>query len=409
MDGTFPDMSGEYDVYDTSIHYDDGVYYRFATKNRLYVQTSESLHGPWSTAVALPDSKIDENAKIGSTGLEAPTAYQLADGSWMLLGDNFRRYVGFHAENLRDFAEGQYELLELVYPASELGPRYKHGTILSISEAEYEALMDTYGEERSSGNGSSSSVNAKPSVQITGKGSVSYSSNNTVITLNPEQGWIIESVSVNGVSKGAVNKLTGLSANDKVAVIFVEGSEQTSSKFIDISGHWAEEDINRASELGLFDGTGNNRFSPNIAVNRAMIVQVLYRMAGEPVVSGQGKVFEDVPDEAWYSDAVVWASANGIVTGFDEKTFGPLKEITREQLAVMLYRYASFMKYEIESTDSLGVFADAGDVSQWAKEAMAWAVSNQLINGNNNAVLDPQDGATRAECATIMVRFAEHF
>ena len=139
MKRAFPSVSGEYDVYDTTIRYDpyDGLYYRFGTKNRLYVQTSEHLDGPWSDAVALPGS-------INNGNIEAPTTYQLPDGSWMLLGDNYRQYVPYQAAHLADFVSGNYQARSFEYAAN--GPRYKHGTILPISEREYLALLTAYDE-----------------------------------------------------------------------------------------------------------------------------------------------------------------------------------------------------------------------------------------------------------------------
>ena len=137
MKKAFPSVSGEYDVYDTTIRYDpyDGLYYRFGTKNRLYVQTSTSLDGPWSDAVALPGS-------LNNGNIEAPTTYQLPDGSWMLLGDNYRQYVPYQAAHLADFVSGNYTAKSFQYASN--GPRYKHGTILPITEEEYLALMTAY-------------------------------------------------------------------------------------------------------------------------------------------------------------------------------------------------------------------------------------------------------------------------
>ena len=139
MKSAFPNVSGEYDVYDTTIRYDpyDGLYYRFGTKNRLYVQTSTSLDGPWSDAIALPGS-------LNNGNIEAPTTYQLPDGSWMLLGDNYRQYVPYQAAHLADFVAGNYTAKSFQYASN--GPRYKHGTILPITEQEYLALLTAYDE-----------------------------------------------------------------------------------------------------------------------------------------------------------------------------------------------------------------------------------------------------------------------
>ncbi len=121
MKNAFPAISREYDIYDTTIRFDpyDNLYYRFGTKNRLYVQTSKSLNGPWSDTTAL-------SGAINNSNVEAPTTYQLLDGSWMLLGDNYRQYVPYKAEHLSDFVSGNYEKMSFEYASN--GPRYKHGT-----------------------------------------------------------------------------------------------------------------------------------------------------------------------------------------------------------------------------------------------------------------------------------------
>ena len=133
-------------------------------------------------------------------------------------------------------------------------------------------------------------------------------------------------------------------------------------------------------------------------------------MEGEPLVD-YGMSFPDVPDEGWFTEAVRWANSNKIITGYtDSGMFGPADKINREQMAVMMYRYAQYKDYSVEGSKELSSFNDAGKVSAFAKEAMEWAYGNGIITGKyNGTVIDPQGNATRAECATIIMRFMEKY
>ena len=159
---------------------------------------------------------------------------------------------------------------------------------------------------------------------------------------------------------------------------------------------------------GLMNGVGGGRFEPDGQLTRAQLVTVLYRAAGEPDTGKQVNPFTDVPDDTWYTKAVIWAANNGIVNGVAKNTFAPDDSITREQIAAMLYRYAGA---EAAKEDKLSAFPDAAKVSDWAKEALNWAVASGLINGvadaNGTANLEPQATATRAQIATILMRWLE--
>ena len=132
----------------------------------------------------------------------------------------------------------------------------------------------------------------------------------------------------------------------------------------------------------------------------------MYRMAGSPAVSG-GSAFSDVPSGKWYSDAVQWASANGVVNGVGRDRFAPEAQITREQMASMMMRYAQFNQYNTSKSADLSAFNDAGSISSWALESMKWANAAGLINGRTASTIAPQGTATRAEAATILMRFCE--
>lgn len=171
-------------------------------------------------------------------------------------------------------------------------------------------------------------------------------------------------------------------------------------------GDWFYNDVVYVYEKGIMDGVDNRVFSPNTTLNRAMFVTMLYRVAGEPTVSKTAD-FSDVPGDTWFSDAVAWASSQGIVDGYDDDLFGPYNSLTREQLATILYRYAKWSgRSTYAPTDALTGFADADKVSSYALDAMRWAVYTGLMQGSENG-LEPQSSASRAQVAAIIHRFLD--
>ncbi|MDD6189181.1 MAG: bacterial Ig-like domain-containing protein [Clostridiales bacterium] len=173
--------------------------------------------------------------------------------------------------------------------------------------------------------------------------------------------------------------------------------------FTDVTdAHWASDAIDFVTARELFNGTGDEIFSPAEAMTRGMLVTVLYRMEDAAVESGNR--FLDVTEGSWYADAAAWASANGIVDGVDDNNFAPERNITREELATMMYRYAAFVKMDTAASGSLSRFSDGIEVSDYAKEAMEWAVGVGLLDGKENDVLDPKGSAARAEAAAVMQR-----
>ena len=154
---------------------------------------------------------------------------------------------------------------------------------------------------------------------------------------------------------------------------------------------------------------GDNKFEPDTAMNRAMLVTVLWRYAGSPKEGTN--TFTDVKTGQWYTDAVAWASSNSIVGGVGGGKFDPNGNVTREQLAAILYRYSSFKGIDTGKRGDLSAFPDKSKVSSWAGEAYAWAVGEGLIGGNQingQTLLDPQGNATRAQVATILMRYIEN-
>jgi len=160
-------------------------------------------------------------------------------------------------------------------------------------------------------------------------------------------------------------------------------------------------------------GTGARMFSPNVSMSRAMLVTVLYRLEGEteenPEFGGQGSVFSDVVKGAWYYDAVIWAAEKGIVEGYNNGAFGISDPVTREQTVAILYRYAISKEFDVSAVADLSGYTDTGDIYDWALDAMKWAVAEGIVQGRTSTNIAPKGTSTRAEVATIIMRFIEGF
>ena len=177
-----------------------------------------------------------------------------------------------------------------------------------------------------------------------------------------------------------------------------------------VAGTWYYGAAAYAYNNGLFAGMTPTTFAPNAAMTRAMLVSVLWRLAGAPAPKAPN-TFVDVPDGAWYTDAVTWAAENGVVSGIGGSRFDPSGFVTREQTAEILYNYAHSKGYDVSARADLTAFPDAGSVSGWAEEALSWANAVGLINGtvrDGQTILDPQGSASRAQVAMILMNYVEH-
>ena len=177
-----------------------------------------------------------------------------------------------------------------------------------------------------------------------------------------------------------------------------------------VAGTWYYGAAAYAYNNGLFAGMTPTTFAPNATMTRAMLVSVLWRLAGEPAPKAPN-TFVDVPDGAWYTDAVTWAAENGVVSGIGGSRFDPSGFVTREQTAEILYNYAHSKGYDVSARADLTAFPDAGSVSGWAENALSWANAAGLINGtvrDGQTILDPQGSASRAQVAMILMNYVEH-
>ena len=224
-------------------------------------------------------------------------------------------------------------------------------------------------------------------------------------TFKPDTGYKVKDVKVNGKSVGAVKTYTidKLTVSTRIEVEFTNGK----LPFTDVrESDWFYEDVAFAYENGLFAGTSDTTFSPNASMTRAMLVTVLYRLEGQPAVNGRSG-FSDVQYNGYYEDAVTWAADNGIVNGTSTTTFSPNANVTREQMAAILYRYAQHKKYNTAASSGLNGFTDHASVSGYAAASLEWAVAEKLVNGNAGKLM-PTGNATRAQVAAILHRFVEN-
>ena len=252
-----------------------------------------------------------------------------------------------------------------------------------------------------SGGGGGYTPPRKPSVSVDGEGGKATSDRDGTVTITPDEGYQIGTITVNGkeVEIPADGKLTGLKPSDKVVVTFAKISEKW---FIDVPlDAWFYGAVKYVVDHGLFYGTSDITFSPNGTMTRGMLVTVLHRMEDEPKADPAD--FLDVESGKYYSEAVAWAAAKGIVEGYGNGNFGPEDAITREQLAAILYRCSG----SPASAGTLTGFTDADKASGYALDALRWAVEQSIIQGKGGGILDPTGKATRAEVAAMLQRFCE--
>ncbi len=243
--------------------------------------------------------------------------------------------------------------------------------------------------------------------------------NKVTITAIPDKGYKVDTVTVTDsmgnklkVEDNGNNTYSYVQPSGKVTITVT--FKQADGKlpwnpFADVTNDsWFHDAVKYVYENNLMNGAETYAFEPDTATTRGMIVTVLFRMEGGPT-GFEKATFSDVAADSYYANAIGWGFKNGIVKGYDKSLYGPEDNITREQLASILYRYAEFKKYDLNKTTSLEKFADGKETSDYAKNAISWAVGNGLLAGKGDSVLDPTGEATRAEVATILMRFDDKF
>lgn len=235
------------------------------------------------------------------------------------------------------------------------------------------------------------------------------------IDATPNTGYKVKSVTVYDKYNDSIKVYESSTANryyftmpDSNVTVNVEFTPRVmSNPFTDVkSTDWFYDAVNYVYSEGIMDGTSVYMFSPNNATSRGMLVTILWRLAGEPVVTGTS--FSDVSSSAYYYYAVLWASKYGIVDGLGNNMFGPDQAITREQFAVILYRYAQHCGYSTSANSTLVGYADSNKISSYALTAMRWACGAGLFEGDERANLNPQGQTTRAAAAKLLMTFQEN-
>ena len=287
----------------------------------------------------------------------------------------------------------------------------------------YDGNTFTVVEESHGGSSSSGSTRYTVSVEDTDNGSVKVSptraskGSTVTVTVKPDEGYELDKLTVtdkNGDSVKLTDKGDGkytfkMPASKVTVEAVFTAVEAEGLPFTDVtSGDWFYDAVAYVYDKGMMEGTTDTTFAPTMNLTRSMIAQVLYNLEERPEAPGAAG-FTDVVANAWYADAVNWAAARGIVKGYDTGAFGPEDSVTREQLAAILYRYAQAKGYDTtQGGMAVREFSDSASISDWAQEAMAWAVNAQVLSGKGNGVLDPQGTATRAEVAQMLMNFGEH-
>ncbi len=237
------------------------------------------------------------------------------------------------------------------------------------------------------------------------------------LTPVPDEGYALSTLTVTDrfgdavrVTEQADGTYTFTMPNGQVTVTatFVQVEEPAPTEpFIDVAeGDWFYDAVVYAYQNELMDGVGGNRFAPNSETTRAQLVTILYRLEGQPTVSGD-LPFTDVEAGIWYTDAILWAAQNNIVNGVSDTEFAPGDDLTRQQLVTILYRYAEAKGYDVSASADLSGYPDADQVQDYAQPAMAWAVAENIIQGMEDGTLKPAGNASRAQIATILMRFCE--
>ncbi|CDC30025.1 putative uncharacterized protein [Firmicutes bacterium CAG:466] len=255
------------------------------------------------------------------------------------------------------------------------------------------------------------------------------------LTITPDKGYVVDKIEIVDAEGDKIdakkvedkdNKYTFRMANCDVTVTVTfkeegkttedtdkeedkddETTENTDLNFTDVSSSdWFFKGVEYVVDKGIMSGVSENQFDPSGKLTRAMLVQMLYNMESRPACDTQN-AFIDVPVGQWYTDAVIWANDAKIVSGMGEGLFAPNMEITREQMVAMLYNYAKYKGYDVTASADLSTFADSASVSAWAQPAMQWAVAEGYISGMGDNQLAPQGTATRAEIASVIMRFME--
>lgn len=300
-----------------------------------------------------------------------------------------------------------------------------NGTNKDVAKDATETFSYTKPSSSSSGGSSSGKTTYKVTTSAVNNGGVNASPSNAekgatiTLTLSPDKGYKLDKLTVtdgSGKSVSTVKKsdtvytFTMPASAVTVGVSYAKADETPSkTTFNDVSANdWFASAVDYVTGKGMMNGTAANTFSPKANTTRGMVVTVLYRLENQPSTSAAS--FTDVASGAYYANAVAWANANGIVSGYGSGKFGPNDKVTREQLAAILYRYAQYKKYDVSVGEDTNILSynDAQSISSYAIPAIQWACGAGVVTGKSGSKLDPKGNATRAEVAAMLMRFCEN-
>lgn len=362
-----------------------------STSSGNKTQTTTNSDGSTTTTVTKPDGSVTETTKYPDG--ETAVVETAKDGS--------------KTTTLTDAAGNQTQVIAKADGSSVTTFQQKDGSSATTTQSAYGRLESKVTLSATTQAGKAA-VLPLPELPVT----TDRESAPAVTVSLPGSDPVRVEIPVADVTPGTVAVLVAADGTEKilsasiptqtgVAVTLSDGDTvkivDNAKTFSDVpASHWGADAVAFASSRELFSGTGDGRFSPDISLSRGMLAQVLYNLQGRP--ASESATFSDVPLNAWYAQAASWASEAGIFAGYGDGSFGPEDPITREQLAVALYRYAGAP----ETEGDLSAFSDGASVSPYARTALAWAVENGIFQGNGSGVLDPQGSATRVQVAQVM-------
>ena len=395
------------------------VYINHNNGANLYVATADKTTGkvkfttngfsPFTFALTNPDVVAEVNGNAYKTLQEAANAAK--DGDEITVIQNKNLDLTFTTTKSVKVTNKTNDKITVKF----------NGTNKDVAKDATETFSYT---KSSSGSSSSGKTTYKVTTSAVNNGGVNASPSSAekgaaiTITLSPDKGYKLDKLTVtdgSGKTVSTVKKsdtvytFTMPASAVKVGVSYVKATETPSeTKFNDVSANdWFASAVDYVTGKGMMNGTADNTFSPKANTTRGMVVTVLYRLENQPSTSAAS--FTDVASGAYYANAVAWANANGIVSGYGSGKFGPNDKVTREQLAAILYRYAQYKKYDVSVGEDTNILSydDAQSISTYAIPAIQWACGAGVVTGKSGSKLDPKGNATRAEVAAMLMRFCE--
>lgn len=384
---------------------------------------------------------IDKDYVIGANlqiAGEAATTYTITfDSNGGILADDEKATTNEHGKLDKDdlpTPERSRYRFDGWFTEKDGGKKVSENTVFETDTTVYAHWTRT-----SSGGGSSHRYDGYITVIDSKNGDVSVSDtwadegDKITLTITPDKGYVVDKIEIVDLEGDPVtakkvedkdNKYTFLMENCDVTVTVTfkeegkttedtdkeedkDDEETTELNFTDVKeSDWFYKGVAYVVDKDIMSGVSENEFAPSGKLTRAMLVQMLYNMESRPACDAEN-AFMDVPVGQWYTDAVIWANDEKIVSGMGDGLFAPNMEITREQMVAMLYNYAKYKGYDVTASADLSAFADTASVSAWAQPAMQWAVAEGYISGMGDSQLAPQGTATRAEIASVIMRFME--